>query len=192
MGNIYKNPCFIPIIMILLFSEAIKMNDKINSLDFFRENLRLTANTFPIEVNMAFYNGPKWVEPGASYDIIKASLESGLTWRVLINTPEVANTFSQYKSEIVRENWIKLAEKYPHELLVRECKIPFLHIYHAIKTFDETANKESAKSHIKFFAYDKEGILIPAGDEVYESGSEGYEIYDNEFEFLWENAIPIL
>ena len=168
------------------------MNEKVKTLEFFRDNLKITGIELPVEVNMAFYNGPKWVEPGDSFDIITSSLNNGVTWRVLINTVEVANTFSEYDSNIVREKWKELSRKYPHELLVRECDIPFLHIYHSIKLFNEETKEYEGKSHIKFFAYDKNGVLIPSGDEAYEKDSEGYQIYDNEFEYLWENSKEIL
>ncbi len=167
------------------------MKEKINSIDFLKDNLKMTCGKLPIEVNMAFYNGAKWVEPGESYDIITSSLNNGITWRVLINTVEVANTFSEYESEAIREKWKALSEKYPHELLVRECSIPLFHIYHSIKLFDEETKKYSGSSHVKFFAYDKKGILVLSGDEAYESGSEEYVIYDDEFEYLWENSKPL-
>ncbi len=168
------------------------MNEKINSLVFLKDNLKMTCNKIPIEVNMAFYNGPKWLEPGESFDIITNSLNNGVTWRVLINTVEAANTFSEYDSNNVREKWKALSEKYPHELLVRECEIPLLHIYHSVKLFNEETKEYEGSSHVKFFAYDKKGVLILSGDEAYEKGSDGYEIYDNEFEYLWENSKEVL
>lgn len=150
------------------------MKEKINTLDFLKNNLKMITNKVPFEVNLALAEGAKWFEQSEAYELLTSSLNNGVTWRVLINASEE------------KGKWKELCEAFPHELIVKECDTPLLHIYHSVKLFNEETREDEGVAYVKFPAFDKSGVLIVAGDELYDSEDEGYEIFDDEFEYLWE------
>lgn len=168
---------------------------RINTNDFFRYNLTQRDDLTVCGVDVAFHAGAQWLLPGEKNTLLRNSLKKNIPWRVLINTPEAAESIAcnmrdenaLYVSfDQARAQWKKLAAMYPDSLEVRECCIPLIHVHHNIRFADNT-HKPYGEMHIRYYAYNNLQL-----DNAYEhevsSFSKFYAIYAEEFEFLWSQS----
>ena len=139
-----------------------------------------------------------WLVPGARHDLLIDSLNRGIHWRVLVNTPPAAKSIAKYMKNThtyymtfkeACANWKNLAYQYPDCLEVRECSIPIIHSHHAIRFKRETSDTwvDYGKIRIKYYAYDHTQV-DNSHEHEFSSFSKYYDIYSNEFEFLWAQS----
>ena len=169
---------------------------QLNVVDFLKYNLECRTDMTVCGVDMAFHAGAPWLMPGEKNTLIKNSLEKNVRWRVLINTVDAAESIAQHMRDEnalyapfsqVHAKWKQLAALYPDVLEVRACKIPLIHVHHAVKFRNLATQHPYGELHIKYYAYNNVRL-----DNAYEhelsSFSKYYSIYCNEFEFLWEQS----
>lgn len=171
---------------------------QMGDVEFFRYNLEERTDMSVQGVDMAFHAGSPWCMPGAKMDIMTASLEKGVHWRVIINTVKAAESIAKYMRDKkagyvsfkdAAKNWKRMAENYPGLLEIRECAIPMIHVYHGVR-FTDKDNMPCGEAHIKYYAYNNLR-LDKAFSHRINSLSEYYSVYSNEFEFLWEQSTEI-
>ncbi len=169
---------------------------QIKTEDFFKYNLETRTDVTPCRVDMAFHAGAPWLMPGAKNGLLAQSLERGVRWRVLINTVEAAESIARHMRdenamyvsfEQARAGWKRLAERYPECLEVRECRIPLIHVHHAVKFAEGEKGGLGGELHVKYYAYNNIR-LDNAFEHTVSSYSPYYSIYDDEFEFLWNQS----
>ncbi len=171
---------------------------EIDDVGFFSYALDKRTDIAVQGVDMAFHAGAPWCMPGEKKDIMTASLEKGVPWRVIINTVRAAESIAKNMRDEdagyvsfsdARKNWKKMMEKYPDVLDVRECAIPMIHVYHGVR-FTDKNDMPYGEAHIKYYAYNNLRLDKAFAHRI-NSFSEYYSIYSNEFEFLWEQSTEI-
>jgi len=157
---------------------------QIKTEDFFRYNLETRTDVTPCRVDMAFHAGAPWLMPGVQNGLLTQSLERGVAWRVLINTVEAAESIAchmrdenaMYVSfEQAHAGWKKLAARYPDKLEVRACRIPLIHVHHAVKFMEGETGGLGGELHVKYYAYNNVR-LDHAFEHTVSSYSPYYEI----------------
>lgn len=167
--------------------------------EFFRNNLS-NRDGFTVEsVDVAFHAGAPWLSAGEKKDMMLSSLKNNVKWRVLINTIRTAESIGKHMRDETalytsfkqaRAQWKKLAEMYPNALEVRECNIPLIHIHHCVKMKNNDTGDPYGEVHIKYYAYNNTRT-DNAFEHQMSSYSKYYSIYDDEFEYLWEQSTAL-
>lgn len=167
--------------------------------DFFESNLAPQKGLRPTHVDMAFHAGAAWLFSGKKKDILDGILAAGIPTRILINTAEAAESIARHMRdadapylsfEQAHVYWRRRMEKYEGLLEVRACEIPLIHVYHKIGFLRDEKQTSFAKIHIKYYAYNNIR-LDRAFEHELTSFSEYFSIYNDEFEFLWNQSRPI-
>ena len=126
------------------------------------------------------------------------SLNSGVPWRVLINTVDAAESIGKHMRdetalyitfEQLHKHWKKAMDDLPN-LEVRECSIPLIHIYHDIQFLNTENGNHYGEQHIKYYAYNNTR-LDNAFEHQVSSFSKHYSVYSEEFEFLWNQSTKL-
>ena len=178
---------------------ATPTKQRINTAEFFRQNLVIQTERQPERVDMFFHAGSPWLTPGEQRDFITNSIAQGVRWRVLINTVDAAESIAQHMRDDdamyfsfsqVHTKWKKLQSRYPELLEVRACPIPLIHVYHCVLFRPEEDGYQYAEQHIKYYAYNNTR-LDNAFEHRINSYSVYYPIYRDEFEFLWNKSQPL-
>ena len=171
---------------------------RINTVDFFRSNLNTKGHLSVKSIDMAFHAGAAWLRPGHQKDILDTILERKIPTRVLVNTPEAAESIAKHMRdeyalyfpfEQVVKLWGKYAADYSDFLQVRVCEVPLLRVYHNIK-FRESKENTFDRMHLKYYIYQNTNLENSFEHEL-SSFSKYYELYQNEFEFLWNASKPL-
>lgn len=172
---------------------------KINSVEFFKYNLEYRTDYTPCGVDVAFHAGAPWLMPGEKYELLMSSLKRNIRWRVLINSVDAAESIGKHMRdenalyvsfEQVQAHWAKLSRLFPDCLEVRRCDIPLIHVYHSVNFKSDEGDRTHAELHIKYYAYNNTRLDNAFEHEV-SSYSKHYEIYKDEFEFLWNKSEKI-
>lgn len=171
----------------------------INTVEFFKHSLHSQSLLSPKSIDMAFHGGTPWLMPGEKKEILSEILRRQIPVRILINTPEAAQSIAQYMHddeavyvsfEELQEKWAKRASSYPELMEVRACPIPLLRVYHNIK-FEETEfGNIHDRIHVKYYAYQSLNAHKNFEHEI-STFSKYYEIYQKEFEFLWSKSVRL-
>ena len=169
---------------------------KINTVEFFRQNLGGYTERQPKQVDVAFHAGAPWLKAGEQREFITDCMKQGIPWRVLINTEAAAESIAQHMRDedamndsfaLAHAKWKQLQERYPDLLEVRTCPIPLIHVYHCVAFQPDEDGRQYGEQHVKYYAY---GNTRP--DKVFEhlinSYSPHYALYRDEFEFLWSKS----
>lgn len=171
---------------------------EIDETEFFKFNLEQRNDLSVTGVDMAFHAGVPWFITGDKKDMMTASFNKNIRWRILINTVDAAESIAKNMRDKealyvsfrdAHEHWKKMVSLYPDSLEVRECDIPLIRVYHSVRFIDKN-NNHSAESHIKYYAYNNLR-LDKAFSHKINSSSKYYSVYSNEFEFLWNQSKKI-
>lgn len=147
------------------------------------------------EVDMAFHAGAQWVLAGKKLSILKELISRGVRVRVVINTPEAAESIGRYMRDDIagytsfetsRDLWRRISEKYGDLIEVRECDIPLIHVFHRVN-YTDGFGKNLSKMHVKYYVYDNP-LLDNAFEHDINGTSRYYDVYSTEFEFLWSRS----
>lgn len=168
----------------------------INTEDFFKNNLSENAGMRVERVDMAFHAGAAWLRPGNEKEILQHMIERKIPLRILINTPEAAESIARYMRDETalytgfdqaRAVWKRIAEQNRDFLEVRECAIPLIHVHHGIRFSSLKNGAPYGRLHIKYYAYNNVNLNRSFEHEI-SSFSNYYKIYENEFEYLWKKS----
>lgn len=164
----------------------------VNTIDFFNSNLDDKSHLSIKSIDMAFHAGGAWLRAGTQKNILKKILGRKIPTRILINTPEAAESITKHMRdeeaiyvgfEQAVNRWKRYAEEHSDILQVRVSSVPLLRVYHNIKFNEDQVNNTYDRMHIKYYAYQNINL-----DNSYEhelsSFSKYYKLYQNEFEFL--------
>lgn len=179
----------------------------INTEEFFKNNLHNKEHLQIKSIDMAFHAGAAWLRAGTKKDILDEIIQRKIKLRVLINTPEAAESIAKHMRdemalyfpfEQVQKVWGNFASKHVEHLEVRVCPIPLIHVYHNIKVEvkkredDQKNIRENThdRMHVKYYVYNNTNLDKSFEHEL-SSFSKYYDIYQKEFEFLWNASTPI-
>ena len=156
--------------------------------DFFRNEV---LNREDIKcVCMAFHAGAGWRNDSEMLDILAAMLNKKIKIRVLVNSPEAAESVCNFMKQPLKkyvsfkksiEDWKEIEADYPQQIEVRIVKVPLMHrVYLAQRENDGAVN-------VKYYGY---GSYNTNKDfrMCFGSDQREYSIYSEEFEFLWNMA----
>lgn len=169
---------------------------QITVTEFFEYNLNNREDYKVLGADMAFHAGAPWLMQGKKRDLLLDYIAHKIPCRVLINTPEAAESIAKYMRDedaiyvpfdSARDKWQKMAAKYPEFLEVRECDIPLIHVHHGVHFESLDTKSPFGDLHIRYYAYNNTRT-----DNAYEhrisSFSKHYSVYCDEFEFLWNKS----
>ena len=171
----------------------------INTAEFFNSNLNEKKHLSVKGIDVAFHAGAAWLRAGTQKDILDTILKRKIPMRVLVNTPEAAESIAKYMRdenalyfpfEQVIKLWKKYASEHEDLLQVRACPIPLLRVYHNVKFYDDPEKNTYDRMHIKYYVYQNINLEKSFEHEL-SSFSKYYGIYQKEFEFLWDASTPI-
>lgn len=171
----------------------------INTIEFFNSNLNEKDHLTIKSIDMAFHGGAAWLRAGTQKDILAEILKRKIQTRILINTPEAAESIAKHMREEcalyfpfeqVAKLWEKYASEYSDVLQVRVCPIPFLRVYHNIKFKEDEVRCAHDRMHVKYYVYQNMNLENSFEHEL-SSFSKYYEIFQKEFEFLWDSSVPV-
>lgn len=171
----------------------------INTVDFFKSNLNDKSHLSVKSIDMAFHGGAAWLRAGTKKEIFDEILRRGIPTRILINTPEAAESIAKHMRdeyalyfpfEQVAKLWSKYAKEHPDVLQVRVCPIPLLRVYHNVKFNEDELRNTHDRMHVKYYAYQNLNLENSFEHEL-SSFSKYYGMYQREFEFLWESSTPV-
>lgn len=171
----------------------------INTVEFFNNNLNEKNHLSIKSIDMAFHGGAAWLRAGTKKDIFDEILKRKIPTRILVNTPEAAESIAKHMRdefalyfpfEQVIKLWGKYVADYSDVLQVRVSPIPLLHVYHNIKFNEEQLRNTHDRMHIKYYVYQNTNLEKSFEHEL-SSFSKYYEIYQKEFEFLWNASTPV-
>ncbi len=171
----------------------------INTKEFFNNNLNEKDHLTVKSIDMSFHGGAAWLRAGTQKEILDEILKRKIPTRILINTPEAAESIAKHMRdeyalyfpfEQVSKLWSKYTSDHPDILQVRACPIPLLRVYHNIKFNEDEIRHTHDRMHIKYYVYQNMNLENSFEHEL-SSFSKYYEIYQKEFEFLWESSTPL-
>lgn len=141
-------------------------------------------------VDMAFHAGEDWRRSTDKIDILTHFLKQKVSVRVLVNSAQTVTGICSHMSQPLKkytgfdncvEEWAELAENYPEIVHVRVADVPLLHRLYILRGDAE------GLVNVKYYTY---GNYIPNRDarSVFDHFQEGYRLYTEEFEYIWNHA----
>lgn len=171
----------------------------VNTVDFFNSNLNEKSHLSVKGIDMAFHAGAAWLRAGHQKDILDTILQRKIPTRILINTPEAAESIARHMRddnalyfpfEQVARLWKKYAADHSDMLEVRACPIPLLRVYHNIRFHEDPDKSTYDRMHLKYYVYQNMNLENSFEHEL-SSFSKYYGIYQKEFAYLWDAATPL-
>lgn len=163
-------------------------SDKIDTVEFFKASMNKLSNVS--EVDMFFRAGSEWHLNSNVVSLLSKLLETGIKLRVIVNEQSVVTETSSHMRQPLKKyygydkaliDWLELEEKYSHLVSVRVANVPLMRRYYNIK------GKDGGFAKVSYYTYgnynsDKDYQI------VIDSTDKSYELYTEEFEYLWKNA----
>lgn len=163
---------------------------------FFDKNLNKAEDYLQLEtVDIACHGGGAWQHPGRRKGILDEICRRNIPLRVLINTPEAAESITKHMRDTdgnydkftqLENTWKMLSEKHEN-LTVKKCSIPLLRAYHRFSFKNMQTDSEFGRMHVKYYTYKSTDYNNTFEHEI-SIYSKYYDIYKDEFEYLWENS----
>lgn len=141
-------------------------------------------------VDIAFHSGTEWRQTANKVNILNYILEHGIKLRIMANRSNDVYTMTRSMTQPLKKyrsydeslsDWYELACLYPESVELKVPKVPLLHRIYLIR------GNTSGAVNIKYYTY---GNYTPDKDVrlVFEEGSPEYELYCEEYKYLWNNA----
>ncbi len=147
-------------------------------------------------VDLAFHGGNKWLTDETLTELLNRVLDAAIPIRVLINSPVAAEIIAKHMRQRRRgytgfRECICKWEQYQREesdglVTVRVCDIPLLRIYHRFHMTD--SDKDTV--NVRHYTY-ANAKMDQNYRSIFHRGSPYFDLYQNEFEYLWERSIPV-
>lgn len=151
-----------------------------------------TMNTLQSDccVDMAFHAGTQWRELSGKTAILNDILDKKIKLRILANRAETVNEITKSMKQRLRRyrgfdeclsDWYELECMYPETVAVRIPSVPLFHRIYKV------SGDATGALNVKFYSY---GNDSPNKDfrMVFEYGTPEYQLYSDEFEYLWKHS----
>lgn len=159
-----------------------------NTASFFKKAIEEIRDI--MDVGMAFHSGSDWRKDTDKLDILSYLLENKVRIRVIANAAEtIESMVSTMKSPLKKYSgfneslldWTELEQRFPDCISVRVATVPLLHRLYVVK------GNEHGYAHVKFYTH---GNYRPENDfrACFSDDMPEYELFTNEFEYLWEHS----
>lgn len=157
---------------------------------FFRNRMRDLGSIKGID--LAFHSGSTWHESDERLDILQELAEAGIPLRILVNDPETAELLGKHMRHKLKKYmsfseaiacWKNFADMYEN-VTVRVSDIPLLRVHYAFSM----ENEEESAVRVKYYTYGN-SKLDKNYAQNFEPKDAYYQLYKEEFQFLWERAI---
>lgn len=158
---------------------------------FFRNRMAKLDNVKRIDI--AFHSGASWLGDDERLEILEELLEAQIPLRILVNSPEAAESIAQYMrnphkryvpfAEAI-DGWRRFDEAYEN-VEVRITDIPLLRVYYAFTMVNEADNAVRVKYYTYFNTQRNKNFA-----QNFEPQDACYQLYKAEFETLWNSATP--
>lgn len=163
-----------------------------NTLEYFENNMKHISEIESVE--MAFHGGAEWHRVARYNDTLHKLARNNIKINILVNTPAMAKRVADHmkhegtKDEYLSfnkglEKWKKFAKDYPEQAEVRTINIPILRCYHSFHM--KTQEKDTV--HVRHYTY-ANTITDKNLQNWFARNTEYFDLYRNEFEYLWEHA----
>lgn len=145
-------------------------------------------------IDLAFHAGAEWLMIDTKLAVISKIVEKKIPCRILINNEtSVQNIIPHMRSANKAyvgltqniKQWAKFAKQYPDFIQVRVSSIPLLHAFYHTKTGDLSSVR------LAYYSYDN-ATMQKNYAHIFEHDSAYYDLYVNEFEYLWERGEEII
>ena len=141
-------------------------------------------------IDISFRAGSEWHHKSGLVDILLRVIKEKICVRVIVNDEKTVEQLSVHMRQPLKkyygynkscQDWLEKAESYPDIIRVRVADVPLMHRYYCIK------GPENGLAKVSFYTY---ANYIPEKDFQYKLGrsEEEYELFGNEFEYLWNNV----
>lgn len=177
------------------FMDDVKaINEYVGTKRYFTENLNAAHKNEIQRIDMAFHSGPSWHWDSDIVSILKQMLQMKIHIRVLINTEQAAMLLAQHmrtkgqryhRFEDVIADWKVLEAENSKYVEVRLSEIPLLRRYYCVHYTDEKLDTVN----VKHYTY-ANGNIHENFQSIFSVESHYFKLYQSEFEYLWEKAIP--
>lgn len=160
---------------------------------FFAKNIHCEDHLEITSIDIACHGGGAWQDPSRRKGILDEINRRNIPLRILINTPEAAENVTKHMRDAdggynkftdIEEKWKSLADKNCN-LTVKKCAIPFMHAYHRFEFNNLSTQSEFGRMHVKYYTYKNVDYNNTFEHEI-SIYSKYYDLYKNEFEYLWE------
>ena len=169
----------------VLLGSLSQFSVPIDTIRFFEEFIKNSSDVY--EVDMAFHSGMEWRQSSRKVSILSYLIENNITVKILANrdrtmdkiTDSMTQPLKKYPTyEECLQGWYELAQKNPKYMIVKTPKVPLLHRLYIIR------GKFGGAVNVKYYTY---ANYSPADDFrlCFQSGTREYNLYLNEFEYLW-------
>jgi hypothetical protein len=193
------------------FLKSAEIGKAISNFDnisvFYAELREHLKNDNIKKIQMAFHGGSSWINPRSEkHQILKEICQKGIPIEVAINRVDVAESIAKHMRDYEAyasgfylgfeknlQNWKEMLERYKANYIngqkaeLRLITIPILRSYICYYTKD----KRNSKMKIVFYTYSN-----PCCDQnphmFFDFDSKEFALYNNEFNYLWENNSEIL
>lgn len=159
--------------------------DKMNTVTFFRHYLDRFKNTSMVD--MCFRAGSEWHLKSSSVELLSYMLDRGIKFRIIINEQSVVEETAFYMKQPLKKyygydkslsDWIELTNAYPEQIFVRAANVPLMRRYYHIR------DSKTGIVKISCYTYGNSN-LEKDFQSVIDSTDEYYDLYTEEFEYLW-------
>ncbi len=145
-------------------------------------------------VDMAFHGGAEWRTKTDKLEILEKMIRKNAKIRVLSNSAQTMEQIRPFMAQPLKKyigfdecvaNWKELMEQFPDHIEFRVCPVPLMHRLYIIRREDQ-----EGAANVKYYSY---GPYTSDKDCrcVFSHRSKEYQLYTEEFEFLWERSQPI-
>ena len=175
---------------------------KLRNQDFFAKTRRvddiggffrkIMSNMDEVEgVDFAFHAGSIWHQNIERLEVLSALADAGKKIRVIVNSPDVADSTSKYMRHKLKkylafdeaiEVWKNFENMYEN-VEVRISSVPLMRIYYSFNMIDPKKNM----TRVKFYTHGNSKIDMNFSCN-FNAADVAYDLYKNEFEFLWNKA----
>lgn len=159
-----------------------------NTYDFFKYALEFADESSTVD--MAFHAGSEWQRNSDKVELLNEIFNRKIKLRVLANSNDIVSNVTKSMTQPLKRyvgfdeslnEWIDLAKAYPDFVEVKIPNVPLLHRLYII------SNEKSGCANVKYYTY---GNYTPDKDFrlSFGFGTKEYNLYVDEFEYLWENS----
>ena len=142
-------------------------------------------------VDMAFHAGAEWRRDTVKLDLIKYIADKKISVRVIVNKPEAIESVCSHMRHQLKKyvsfdesigEWKDLEQMFPDSIQVRIADLPLFHRLYIVRNSDG-----SGMVNIKYYTY---GNYTTSRDvrQSFSSADNEYQLYVDEFDYLWNNA----
>lgn len=142
------------------------------------------------EIDMCFRAGSEWHLNANVVNLLSKILEKGIRLRVIVNQQSVVEATACHMRQPLKKyygydktlaDWVELEKQYPEKISVHVADVPLMRRFYHIK------GQGIGLAKVSYYTY---GNYITDKDYqmIMDSTDQCYELYAEEFEYLWNNA----